>query len=160
MVLAECSIVVLSRDSQVRQTVVGNTVAPVTDIFYKLAAVGPEFRPALSIVEQFHDRLRQRLPISSLEEYACLVVFDELLVAADVRSDKDLALSHGFEGLQWCDEFGEADWVARVSEDVDQIVIMTDLFVWHATSKDYNILKAKLFSLLAQIGFLWAPADE
>jgi hypothetical protein len=50
--------------------------------------------------------------------------------------------------------------VARVSEDVDQIVIITDLFVWHATSKDYDILEAKLFSLLPQIGFLWAPADE
>ena len=32
--------------------------------------------------------------------------------------------------------------------------------MWHATSKNHDILKAKLYSLLAQIGFLWAATNE
>ncbi len=114
----------------------------------------------LPIVEQFHDRFCQCLSISSLEQDAGLVVLDEFLVAADVRSHKKLALGHCFKGLQWCDEFGQAHWVARVSEDVDQVVITTYVLMWHATSKNYDILKAKFFGLLAQIGFLRAAANE
>ena len=53
-VLTECSIVVGPREGRVRQTVVGNTVAPVSDIFHELAAVGLEFWPVLPIAEQFH----------------------------------------------------------------------------------------------------------
>ena len=114
----------------------------------------------MPVVEQFHDGLCQRLPISSLEQDAGLVVFDEFLVATDVRSDEKLALGHGFQRLQRRHEFSQAHRVARVGEDVDQIVITIYVLVWHTAGKDHNILEAGFFGLLAQVFFLRAAANE
>ncbi len=100
------------------------------------------------------------MPISGLEEDASLVVLDQFFMAADIRGDKELALGHGFERLERGDEFGQAHRVARVSEDVDQVVIAADFIVWHAAGEDDMIFQAKQFDLLAEIGFLRATADE
>ena len=112
------------------------------------------------MVEQFHDCLCQRLLVSSFEQDTGLVVFDEFSVAANIRSNKKLALGHGFQRLEWRDKFGQAHRVARVGEDVDQVVITVDLAVRHATGEDDVIPEAELFGLLSQIGFLRSAADE
>ena len=87
-------------------------------------------------------------------------MLNQFLVPADIGSNEELALRHRFQGFQWCDEFGQAHRVARIGENVDQVVVEIDILVRNAAGEDHGILQAKSSGLLPQAGFLRSAADE
>ena len=82
---------------------------------------------------------------------------DEFTVAADIGGDEELALRHGFQRLERGDELGQAHRVARVGEDVDQVVIAVDFAMRDAAGEDDVRSGRRVVRLAVEVGFLGPP---
>jgi hypothetical protein len=79
---------------------------------------------------------------------------------ADIGGDEHAALRHRLERLERSDDLGQAHAMARVREDVDQIVVALHFRVRDAAAEYNAIGDAARARLLAQGGLLAAAYQQ
>src|SRR5574337_1439930 len=124
--------------AEIHRRVVGDAVLPVADLFDEATPSGAHRRPAVMVVEHVEDGVDECFGAAGFEELAGFAVANQFLVASDVGRYEKPALRHGLERLQRGDELSEAHGVARVSEQVDLVVVAADSRVISSVYRYWN----------------------
>ena len=77
--------------------------------------------------------------IARRKQKACFTVSNQLAVSTDIGGHKHAALRHCLQGLQRCDQLGQADRQPGVRQHINQLVIALHLSVSNTASEDHPI---------------------